>query len=172
MNNACVVSVAFREPYLSHSIRQEQTIRDATPFVSYFSYRDVLPMKDRLETKDIVTRFQESLYGFKPHAIQRMRDKGFTKVIWFDPSVLPTVPVTTILNALDHYPVLVRPGENEIVEMTNRKALNWFGVSTDELKGVKHVAGTVYAFNFSNPRAVEVFELVGEVMKIIRIIIG
>lgn len=156
---SCIVSVAFRQPYVHHSERQEQTIREMTPFVSYFAYRDCLPMKDRIEVNNIVTRFQESLYGFKPHAIQRMRDKGFTKVIWFDPSVLPTSRVTVLLDALDNHPVIVRTGDNPIVNMTNRKTLDWFGVSTDELRNVKHVGGTIYAFNFEDPKAVEVFEL-------------
>ena len=159
VDKSCVVSVAFRSPYVQHSERQEQVIRDMTPFVSYYAYRDCLPMKDRIETVDIVTRFQESLYGFKPHAIQRMRDKGFKKVIWFDPSVLPTVSVKCILKALDEHPVITRAGENSIVQMTNRKTLDWFGVVPEELRDVKHVAGTVYAFNFDNPKAGEVFEL-------------
>lgn len=159
MKANCIVSVAFRQPYLQHSERQEQTIRDMNPFVAYYAYRDCLPMKDRIETKDIVTRFQESLYGFKPHAIQRMREKGFKKVIWFDPSVLPTSRVTVILDSLDKHPVIVRTGDAPIANMTNRKVLDWFGVVPEELRDVKHVGGTIYGFNFENPRAVEVFEL-------------
>lgn len=160
-DKSCVVSVAFRSPYIEHSLRQQQTIAESDPLLHYFAYRDVLPAKGTIHTEDIVTRFQESLYGFKPHAIQTMIDQGYEKIIWLDPSVLPTVPIQVLIDALDIHPVITRAGENEVSEMTSQRVKDWFNVWDSQLKSnrVKHVAGTVYGFNFKHPKAVEVFEL-------------
>lgn len=159
MQNSIVVSVAFRLPYVTHSIRQEATIRESDPNLKYWAVREALPVKHGFVFEDIVTHFQKSLYGFKPHMIQKARDKGYKKIIWLDPSVLPTVSMQCIIDALDNHPVIVRTGDAPIVKMTNKRVMDWFGVTPDELSEVKHVGGTIYAFNFDDPKAVEVFEL-------------
>lgn len=159
MQNNIVVSTAFRFPYVAHSFKQEFTIKDSDPDLMYWAVRDVLPVKEGFVYKDIVTEFQKSLYGFKPHMIQKVRDVGFTKVAWLDPSVLPTVSLQCLFDALDTHPVIVRTGDAPIVKMTNKRVMDWFGVAPDELGEVKHVGGTIYGFNFEHQKAVEVFEL-------------
>ena len=155
----CVVSVAFREPYVSHSKRQKEFIEKSNPEVEFMYYRDVLPANGNIYTENIVEHFQKSLYGFKPHAIQRAIGEGYKKIIWLDPSVLPTVSITPLIKALDEHPVIVRTGDAPISKMTNQKAKDWFGVTEDEIKDVRHVGGTVYCFNFNSPAAVKVFSL-------------
>ena len=151
----CIVSVAFRQPYLAHSKRQEEEIKG----VDTMYYRDQLPYKDGIHTEDIVSHFQASLYGFKPHAIQRARNLGYTKIVWFDPSTLPTVDVSVLFKSLDTHPMIVRKGDNPLSKMTNQKAKDWFGVTEGDLVGVNHIGGTVYGFNFNDPKVCEVFEL-------------
>lgn len=155
----CVVSVAFREPYLTHSARQKEFIQASNPEVEFMYYRDALPMKDRIEVDNVVHHFQQSLYGFKPHAIHRAIEEGYKKIIWLDPSVLPVESLTPLIKALDDHPVIVRTGDAPIARMTNQKAKDWFGVKDSELSDVKHVGGTVYCFNFNSPEAVKVFSL-------------
>lgn len=161
MNEVCITSVAFREPYVTHSINQEKRLRELgfDGFINW--YRDKLPMKDRIheDTSTLVSKFQESLYGFKPHAIYRCVDFNYKKVIWLDPSVLPTCSMQVLIDALDHHPIIVRPGEEPLTKMCNAKAKNWFGVTDEDIKNERTVAGTVYGFNFTHPKAVEVFNL-------------
>lgn len=154
-----VVSVAFRRPYVEHSHRQEKVIKEMNPEVAIITFRDLLPMKDGTHSDNIVEIFQKSLYGFKPHAIQVARGVGFEKIIWFDPSVLPTSSLDILVKALDEHPVIVRTGDAPILKMTNQKAKDWFGFKDEELTEVKHVGGTIYGFNFTDPQAVEVFEM-------------
>lgn len=151
--------MAFREPYLTHNERQWEWIKKNHPDTKVISFRDMLPTKGTILFENIVENFQKSLYGFKPHAIQRAIDMGYKKVIWFDPSVLPTTKIDHLINALDTHPVIVRKGEHPLEEMTNQKALSWFGVTKEELKGINHIGGTVYGFNFENQKAVDVFRL-------------
>lgn len=156
-DRACVVSVAFRAMYVKHSIRQEEYIRQQNPSLDLIYFRDKLPMKDRIEENDVVGNFQKSLYGFKPHAIQRCIDAGYKKVIWLDPSVLPTCNMNTLIDSLDEHPMIVRTGDQPLNGMVNTKALDWFG--RYDIEGVKHIGGTVYAFNFNDIHALKVFYL-------------
>lgn len=159
MQSSCIVTVAFREPYLTHNERQYNWIKENHPDLKVISFRDMLPAKGTIHTDNVVSHFQKSLYGFKPHAIQKAIDYGFKKVIWLDPSVLPSITLAHLFNALDEHPVIVRKGEHPLADMTNQKAMNWFGVTKEDIKDVKHIGGTVYGFNFDNQKAVDVFHL-------------
>lgn len=154
-----IVSTAFRTAYIAHSERQEAHIKEHDPHLSYKAFRDVLPYKGGVYTQNIVERFQESLYGFKPHAIQWAIDQGHTKVIWLDPSVLPNDTMVSLTVALEYHPVIVRTGDATMDKMCNDKCLKWFGVTREEAKNIKHVGGTIYGFNFKHPKAKEVFNL-------------
>lgn len=161
----CIVSVAFRQPYLRHSDTQRSAIELQKIGNSFFYFRDELPDKHDVIREDVVTHFQKSLYGFKPHAINQaylasvLSGKKFDKLIWLDPSVLPTVSMQVLIDALDEHPIIVRPGEEPLTKMCNAKAKKWFGVTDEDIKDERTVAGTVYGFNFNEPKAVEVFNL-------------
>jgi len=143
-----IVTCAFREPYLSHNTKQLETLKG----VPVLSFRDCLPYGEGLVTENIVERFQKSLYGFKPHAIQKAIDLGFKKVIWFDPSVYPLESVQTIYDQLDKHPMLVIKGDRHIKDMTAKWLL-------DEFKhyDINHIGGTIYAFNFNNQNTLDCF---------------
>lgn len=134
-----IVTCAFREPYLTHNIKQLETLTG----VPVLSFRDCLPYAEGLVTENIVEMFQKSLYGFKPHAIQKAIDLGYKKVIWFDPSVYPLESVQTIYDQLDEHPILVIKGDRHIKDMTSKRVLDIFP-SLD----INHIGGTIYAFNF------------------------
>lgn len=158
-NSKCIVSVAFREPYVTHSKRQEEVI-DKTFDGFQIYYRDNLPIKNGNVLGDlIVPTFQKSLYGFKPHAIQRAIDIGYKRIVWFDPSVLPTSDLNDLFKELEQTDMLVVKGDNPIVKMTSPKALEWFGTLQEQLSGINHIGGTFYGFNFNNPKTLEVFNL-------------
>ena len=148
-------------PYLLHSTKQEFLILgNAAAYdipVDTMYLRDQLPTKNGIITENIVSEFQKSLYGFKPHAIQRAIDSGYKKIIWLDPSALPTVLMQVLIDSLDEHPMIVRIGDNPLSKMCNKKALAWFETDELEIRNEKHIGGTVYAFNFNDPKTVEVF---------------
>lgn len=155
-NSKCITSVAFREPYLTHNLRQNETIPDG---IKIFNFIDELPYKEGIVKENIVSRFQKSLYGFKPHAIQMAIDNSFKLVIWFDPSVLPTSNINDLFLELKETDMLVIKGDKPINSMANDKAFNWFGLDKNDTINVNHIGGTFYGFNFNNPKTVEVFNL-------------
>lgn len=158
-NKTCIVSVAFRNPYVQHMVKQRSFIARDNPNTHVLFFRDRLPGRNIIHEEDIVTRFQESLYGFKPHAIQMAIDEGYKKIIWLDPSVLPTASIDILTESLETNPMIVRIGDAPIAKMCSQKAKDWFEVKDSELEGVKHIGGTVYGFNFNNPKVVETFNL-------------
>lgn len=162
-NDCCVVSVAFREPYVTHSNRQYETIKKDMPDLDIIRFINVLPYAEGIVKENIVERFQKSLYGFKPHAIQQAINKGYKRIIWLDPSVLPTCSMKVLFDNLDSYYVLVRRGEHPILQMCNQKTKDYFEVTKDNSYVLehahKHLAGTVYGFNMNDSDSKEVFEL-------------
>lgn len=155
-NRTCIVSVAFRSPYTEHSKRQRQSITEDVDFIYFVNE---LPDKGVVHKDNIISIFQQSLYGFKVHAIQHAIDKGYKKVIWLDPSTLPLSPIQVLIDSLDTNPIIVKRGDNPLSKMSNDKAKEWFGVTDKDLEGVNHIGGTLYAFNFNDPKIVNLFEV-------------
>ena len=143
-----IVSCAFREPYVTHSNKQWEALRD----YNKIRFVNELPYSEGIVKTNIIERFQHSLYGFKPHAIQHALDLGEKLIIWFDPSVMPLEDVSTIYEQLKDNDMLIIKGDNNIKDMTSEKALTYFG-SAD----VNHIGGTIYAFNFNSPKTLEAF---------------
>lgn len=158
-NKTCIVSVAFRNPYVQHMDKLVEFIKNDAQPVDMLFFKDELPSKDGIIKEDIVTHFQKSLYGFKPHAIQQAIEMGYEKIIWLDPSILPTVSLKVLIDALDEHPMVVRTGDAPITKMTNARVKKWFDVTDADLEGVKHIGGTIYCFNFNNLKTREVFDL-------------
>lgn len=158
-NSNCIVSVAFREPYVSHSQAQFVELMEQKVNADGLFFRDELPFKGGVHRENIVSEFQKSLYGFKPHAIQQAVELGYKMVIWFDPSVLPTCSVNDVFDELSKTDMLVIKGDRSLSYMTNDKAYNWFGLSKGDTVNINHIGGTFYGFNFNNPKTVEVFNL-------------
>lgn len=155
-SKGCIVTCAFREPYVTHNKRQVSVINNAVDVISFI---DHLPYSEGVVSQDIVTRFQRSLYGFKPHTVQIARNMGHKSVIWFDPSVLPlsSESITELFNELSKVDMLVVKGDNHISKMTSDKAFDWFGVPKDI--PINHIGGTIYGFNFNSDKTVKAFDL-------------
>lgn len=155
----CIVSVAFREPYITHSDNQIKVILNQDLETAVLRYANELPTKDGIVKDDIVSHFQKSLYGFKPHAIQVALNAGYKHIIWFDPSVKPESNVSDLFAQVEKTDMLIVKGDKELSDMTSDKAYDWFGLKKEDTKGIKHIGGTIYCFNFNNPKTVEVFNL-------------
>ena len=145
-----IVTCAFRSPYLEHNTNQLNTIKG----VPVLSFRDCLPYGEGIVREGVKERFQESMYGFKPHAVQQALGLGHRLIVWMDPSVLPLEDVSTIFEQLSQTDMLVIKGDNHINKMTNEKAFRHFGIRPD----VNHIGGTIYAFNFNNERTINAFQ--------------
>lgn len=155
MNDFCIVTCAFREPYLTHNLNQFSTLSG----IPVIAFRNELPYSEGIVKENIVERFQKSLYGFKPHAIRYAKNCGFKRIVWFDPSVLPTCDPIVLFDSLLSHPMLVIKGDNSLPKMCNEKMLRYYGVTEDEIKTINHIGGTVYGFNFNNVETERCFNI-------------
>lgn len=157
MNKTCIVSVAFRELYVTHSWNQAESLFRSKVSYDLMRYVDELPTNKGVIKDNIISEFQKSLYGFKPCALNIAIEKGYDKLIWLDPAVLPTAPIQILIDALDKYPMMVVKGDTPLAKMTNQKAKDYFGVTDKDIEGVNHIGGTIYCFNFNDPKTKTVF---------------
>jgi len=67
--------------------------------------------------------------------------------------------LTELYESLKEHPVIVRSGAEPLLKMCSQKSKDWFGLTDNDIKNERHIAGTVYGFNFTDPKAVEVFKL-------------
>jgi hypothetical protein len=76
MTDFCFVNVSFGDRYVRTQERLKDSILKIYPDAAMFFWIDELPPGAK--------PFQQSLYGFKVHAINHARVNGFKKIIWID----------------------------------------------------------------------------------------
>lgn len=88
---------------------------------------------------------KQSLYGFKPKAVQYAIQQGFTKIIWLDPACILQHPVDYWFR--EHMPpVIAVKDDNKLDKMIGKKALNFYG--NPDITGWHLVGGSLYVFDF------------------------
>lgn len=150
MNDVCFCSVAFGFEYLKQMDRLQKSILSIYPEANLLFFDNGLP--------DGSKPFLDSLYGFKPHAIQVAKDQGFKKVIWLDPAMILVDKVDELINK----PIIVAVKDDTLLHnVVSNKCYKYFGLTRDfvKLKGWYLVGGSLYFFNFDHPYTNMVFDL-------------
>lgn len=100
---------------------------------------------------------EESLYGFKPHLVKQVLDKGHKRVVFFDTAVV-------LLNRLDEYAEIVKQygviavqDDNKLSGVTSNRCLKHFGLKRKWLDDKHLVGGSFYYFDFDLPKCKEIF---------------
>ncbi len=84
-----------------------------------------------------------SMYGFKPHAIQELKEKGFKRIVWFDTAII-------LLNKLDYNnSVIAVKDDSNLANLCSNKALGKFGLQRKDLNDIPLVGGSFYYFDFN-----------------------
>lgn len=137
MKDVIFTSCAFGPLYIEQQRRLRQSILNVYPDANILFFEGRLP--------DASRPFVDSLYGFKPHAIQEAR-QHFSKVIWFDPAMLLLAPIDGIVN---HDMIAVKD-ESRLSDSISNKYLNYQGVTREDVRlaGWNLVGGSFLYFNF------------------------
>ena len=148
MDDVCFVSVAFGELYIQQQDRLRESIRAIYPYANISFFRGCLPPGSK--------SMYQSLYGFKPHAIQTARNSGFTKIIWLDPAMI----LQDKIDDLFKYEVIAVKDDNRLFDLISEPCLNFYELTRDYIKEKNWhlVGGSLYYFDFSKKKAVEVFD--------------
>lgn len=150
MNKIAVCAVSFGERYNWRMGRLKETLENTNPEAKFYSWVDRMP--------DGARPFNDSMYGFKPHAIQIARDQGYKKIFWIDCTAV-------VLDKLDYYDqftaehkgVLAVQDDNKLTGFCSNSALNYVGKDRNYLKDKHLVGGSLYYFDFDVPGCEEIF---------------
>jgi hypothetical protein len=150
MSDIAVCAVSFGEKYNWRMGRLKETLENTNPNVRFFSWVDRMP--------DGARPFKESMYGFKPHAIQIAKDQGFKKIAWID----CTAVVLDDLHYYDqftaeHKGVLAVQDDNKLTGICSDKALKYLGKKKEYLNDKHLVGGSFYYFDFNVPGCETIF---------------
>jgi len=148
MENVAFTSVAFGPRYVEQQKRLTKSILDIYPNAIIFNWTEEMP-------PDASTH-AESLYGFKPHAVQYARDQGFDKIIFFDPACILVDKVDYWFETVYRYGVLAAKDDNLLVNYCGDNALIYEGIPN--IEGWHLVGGSVYVFDFALALCDEIFE--------------
>lgn len=150
MSDIAVCSLAFGYEYTWRLHRMASTLRHTNPGVKLFQWEEKMPKGAR--------SFNESMYGFKPWAIQAALDAGYKKIFWIDCTCV-------IQDKLDYYDqfteehggVLAVQDDNKLSGFCASKALDWVGVTRSWVKDKHLVGGSLYYFDFNYPLCQKIF---------------
>jgi hypothetical protein len=150
MSEIAVCAVAFGEKYTWRLGRMKETLQDTNPGVRLFSWADSMP--------DGARPFNESMYGFKPHAIKIARDSGYKKIFWIDCTCVVQDKLDYYEQFTDEYKgVLAVKDDNKLTRFCSDKALKYIDKPRTYLHDKHLVGGSLYYFDFNNPNTEYIF---------------
>jgi hypothetical protein len=150
MKDVVFVSVAFGFEYLKQMDRLQKSILKIYPEANLLFFDNGLP--------DGSKPFLDSLYGFKPHAIQEARNQGFKKVIWLDPAMILVDKVDDLINQ----PSLIAVKDDTLLyNVVSNKCYYYFGLDAYyvSFRNWHLVGGSLYFFNFDRTKDNIIFDM-------------
>lgn len=148
MKDVAFVSVAFGQEYLAQQKRLEQSILAIYPEANILFFHGRLPGTSK--------SFYDSLYGFKPHAIQEAR-KRWKKVLWLDPAMILVDKIDDLLN----HPMIGVRDDSVLHNVISNKTLNFYRLTRELIREAEWhlVGGSLYYFDFTTPIANNIFDM-------------
>lgn len=147
MTGFCFLSVAFGPRYIEQQTRLHQSLQAIHPEAKHFAWTDTYPPGSRLH--------KESLYGFKPHAVQYALDQGYKRIIWVDTAIVLQQPVDYYWSLTDQFGVLAAKDDNALSKCISQRALDYYG--NPNIEGMHLVGGSLYVFDFNQPLCHRIF---------------
>lgn len=147
MKDTVFVSVCFGDPrYFEQQQRLKESILKIYPEANLLFYRGQLPLGSR--------SFFDSLYGFKPHAIQVARQSA-KKVIFLDPAMVLNGPI----DYLSQFEMMAVKDDNKLFNVVSNRCYQYFGITQQEVfdEGWHLVGGSIYYFDFASERTENIF---------------
>lgn len=147
MTDFCFLSVAFGPRYIEQQTRLHQSLQAIHPEAKHFAWTDTYPPGSRLH--------KESLYGFKPHAVQYALDQGYKRIIWVDTAIVMQQPVDYYWSLTNQFGVLAAKDDNVLSKCIGQRALDYYG--NPNIEGMHLVGGSLYVFDFNQPLCHRIF---------------
>lgn len=101
----------------------------------------------------------ENNYAFKVYAVEKMREKGYSKILWMDASMLPVKNIDVIFDIIEADGYFMQDGGWKNKDWTNERAKEYFGANDGDM-----IAACCYGLDFDNEKTVEFWGKVKEAM--------
>lgn len=139
--STCFVSVAFGDKrYIEQQARLKHSILQIYPDAPLFFWTNEMPPGSR--------SMNESLYGFKPHAVKYALDQGYKQIMFFDPAIILVKPIDFYQDIVKDYGVLAAQDDNKLTKFCYDKALDSYYITREDIKDWHLVGGSFYYFDF------------------------
>lgn len=143
-------SVAFGDPrYIEQQARLKHSILQIYPDAPLFFWTNEMPPG--------ALSMNDSLYGFKPWAVQYAWDQGYKNVMFFDPAIILMKPIDFYQEKVKEFGVCCARDDNKLNPFVYDKALDHFGVSRKDITDWHLVGGSFYYFDFDELRCRAIF---------------
>lgn len=144
-------SVAFGDKrYIEQQTRLKHSILQIYPDAPLFFWTNEMPPGAR--------PMNESLYGFKPHAVQYAWDQGYKKIMFFDPAIILMKPIDFYQEKVKEYGVCCAQDDNKLSPFCGDGALKYMDLTREEIKDWHLVGGSFYYFDFDLPLCNDIFQ--------------
>jgi hypothetical protein len=145
-------SVGFGQRYVPMLDRLSESLTKIHPTSKKYIYRDALPPNSR--------QHEDSMYGFKVHAIQAAIDDGYKKVIWLDAACYLVNDIRNIFQYCEKYGALAVQDASLLSRHALDESLSHFGLTRSEACSLNlyFAGGSFYAFDFDNPWSRDIFD--------------
>jgi hypothetical protein len=150
MTDVAYVSVCFGAPEYFHQMdRLKKSILGFYPEAEkqLFFFRGHLPPGARL--------FSDSLYGFKPHAIQAAINAGYKKVLWLDPAMIMVDKIDDLLK----FEMMAVKDDNVLYNVVSNRCYEYFDETQQNVYEEQWhlVGGSLYWFDFTKEATQKIF---------------
>ena len=148
MEQIAFLTVAIGDPrYIEQQKRLVESIKLHHPEAKIFQWTNEYPPGSQ--------PMGESMYGFKVHAVNYARSKGYWKIVWLDTACILVQPIDHYFDLVDDYGLVVVADENKLINYCHPNAWKWFDAEPN--KDWHLTAGSVFVFDFNNYLCERVF---------------
>lgn len=138
MTKICFVSVAFGDiRYPQQQVRLIESIDKFHPDSIGFHWTNNLPPGS--------TKFLDSLYGFKVHAVLHAINEGYERIVFLDPACYLVDRIDFLFDLCKTCGVVAIKDDNKLE--ASDTALAHFGYTRAGIKDLHLVGGSMYAFS-------------------------
>lgn len=138
------VSVAFGDKrYIEQQARLKHSIQMIYPDATLFFWTNEMPPGAR--------SMSDSLYGFKPHAVNYALKQGYKKIMFFDPAIILMKPIDFYMEKVNEFGVCCARDDNKLSPFFGNRALTHFGLTREGIQNWHLVGGSFYYFDMDVP---------------------
>lgn len=151
INTAIVTFFDDKEKYILAGKRQKESLESiGFPMENYFQFRTF----GEIESPS----HEEIPYAFKPYAIQKIKDKGFKNVLWFDSPIYAVKSIDTLVEYININGFIFFDNIGYTIgDYTSDNCLNNFNMTRKESFKKPMIMACLMGFNFDNELSKKLF---------------